>query len=95
MIHANNNAKILTVDDQAEDLEILNHILEKENYHTLSAKNGRDALSILDSQKDIDVILTENDDIDEKLGLNSANNLTLPFKLAFNTLLNKKLINHY
>jgi hypothetical protein len=43
----------------------------------------------------LDVILTENDDIDEKLGLNSANNLTLPFKLAFNTLLNKKLINHY
>lgn len=43
----------------------------------------------------LDVVLTENDDIDEKLGLNSANNLTLPFKLAFNTLLNKKLINHY
>jgi len=43
----------------------------------------------------LDVILTENDDIDEKLGLSSGNNLTLPFKLAFNTLLNKKIINKY
>jgi hypothetical protein len=43
----------------------------------------------------LDVILTENDDIDEKLGLSSASDLSLPFKLAFNTLLNKKIINKY
>jgi hypothetical protein len=43
----------------------------------------------------LDVILTETDDSDDKLGLASANNLSLPFKLAFNTLLNKKIINKY
>ena len=43
----------------------------------------------------LDVVITENDNIDEKLGLSSGNNLTLPFKLAFNTLLNKKIINKY
>jgi len=43
----------------------------------------------------LDVVLTEADDIDDKLGLASANDLTIPFKLAFNTLLNKKIINHY
>jgi hypothetical protein len=43
----------------------------------------------------LDVILTEADDSDDKLGLSSANNLSLPFKLAFNTLLNKKIINKY
>ena len=43
----------------------------------------------------LDVILTESDDADDKLGLASANNLSLPFKLAFNTLLNKKIINKY
>lgn len=43
----------------------------------------------------LDVILTESDDIDEKLGLSSASDLSLPFKLAFNTLLNKKIINKY
>ena len=41
----------------------------------------------------LDVVLTENDDIDEKLGLSSGSDLSLPFKLAFNTLLNKKIIN--
>ena len=43
----------------------------------------------------LDVILTETDDSDDKLGLASANNLSLPFKLSFNTLLNKKIINKY
>jgi hypothetical protein len=44
----------------------------------------------------LNTILTEEDDgIDEKLGLKSSNKTTIPFRLAFNTLLNKKLINHY
>ena len=43
----------------------------------------------------LDVVLSESDDTDDKLGIASANNLTLPFKLAFNTLLNKKMINKY
>ena len=41
-----------------------------------------------------DTILTENDEIDETLGTKSSG-LSLPFKIAFNTLLNKKLINKY
>lgn len=43
----------------------------------------------------LDVVLSESEDTDDKLGIASANNLTLPFKLAFNTLLNKKMINKY
>lgn len=43
----------------------------------------------------LEVVLTENDDVDEKLGLKSASGTSIPFKLAFNSLLNKKLINHY
>jgi hypothetical protein len=35
----------------------------------------------------IDVILTERDEIDENLGIHGAKNLTIPFKIAFNTLL--------
>ena len=42
----------------------------------------------------MEVLLTESSDIDDKLGMKS-NDLSVPFKLAFNTLLNKKLINHY
>lgn len=35
----------------------------------------------------IDVLMTESEEIDENLGVKSSNNLTMPFKLAFNTLL--------
>lgn len=42
----------------------------------------------------MEVLLTESTDIDDKLGM-KTNDLSVPFKLAFNTLLNKKLINHY
>jgi len=43
----------------------------------------------------MEVVLSENEEMDDKLGLKSTNNLSVPFKLAFNSLLNKKLINHY
>ncbi len=42
----------------------------------------------------IEVVLSESDEIDETLGPKSSD-LSLPFKLAFNTLLNKKIINKY
>jgi hypothetical protein len=42
----------------------------------------------------MEVLLTENDIFDETLG-EKSNELTIPFKLAFNTLLNKKIINKY
>lgn len=35
----------------------------------------------------IDVLMTENEDLDENLGTKGQNNLSIPFKLAFNTLL--------
>ena len=43
----------------------------------------------------MDTILTEHEDIDEKLAMKSSTNTSIPFRLAFNSLLNKKLINHY
>ena len=38
----------------------------------------------------IEVLLTEREELDESLGLHGAKDLTIPFKIAFNTL----LINH-
>jgi len=40
----------------------------------------------------VDVILTEREELDEGLGLHGANNLTIPFKIAFNTLLLNKIL---
>jgi hypothetical protein len=40
----------------------------------------------------LETILTESNEVDEDLGLKS-NELSIPFKIAFNTLLIKKIIN--
>lgn len=42
----------------------------------------------------LEVILTENSEMEDSLGMKSKD-VSVPFKIAFNTLLNKKLINHY
>ena len=42
----------------------------------------------------LDVVLSESESHDEKLGLKNSDT-SIPFRLAFNSLLNKKLINHY
>jgi hypothetical protein len=43
----------------------------------------------------LETVLSENEIMDDKLGMKSSTNTSIPFKLAFNSLLNKKLINHY
>jgi hypothetical protein len=43
----------------------------------------------------LDTVLTEHEEIDEQLGIKSSSNTSIPFRIAFNSLLNKKLINHY
>lgn len=46
----------------------------------------------------LETILSERDEVDDNLGLkksDTASKASIPFKLAFNSLLNKKLINHY
>jgi hypothetical protein len=43
----------------------------------------------------LDTVLNEQEIVDEKLGMKSNSQVSIPFKLAFNSLLNKKLINHY
>jgi hypothetical protein len=40
----------------------------------------------------LETVLTEVDQVDEKLGMN-ATELTIPFKIAFNSLLMKSIIN--
>lgn len=42
----------------------------------------------------LDVIMDDGGEIDENLGVRSTE-MSLSFKLAFNTLLNKKIINKY
>jgi hypothetical protein len=41
----------------------------------------------------MEVLMTEREDIDENLGHKSS--VTIPFKLAFNTLLNEQIIKNF
>jgi hypothetical protein len=43
----------------------------------------------------LDTVLTEDEGLDDKLAGKGSSNLSIPFKLAFNSLVQKKLINHY
>lgn len=40
----------------------------------------------------IEVLLTEREELDESLGMHGAKDLTIPFRIAFNTLLINKII---
>ncbi len=42
-----------------------------------------------------DVIMTETEDVDEKLGVKGTSQLTTPFKLAWNTMLRYKFIEKF
>lgn len=40
----------------------------------------------------IEIIMTEREEIDENLGVHTHKNLSIPFKIAFNTLLMNQII---
>ena len=42
----------------------------------------------------VEILMTESEEVDETLGTKSSS-LSIQFKLAFNTLINKKIINKY
>lgn len=43
----------------------------------------------------LEVLMGENEDVDDALGAKGAGQLSIPFKLAFNTLISKNLIKSY
>lgn len=43
----------------------------------------------------IDVVMSESSEHDEKMGLKGTNELTIPFKIAFNTLLRYNILQSF
>jgi len=82
------------------DLDVIEKYVDMSSVETSTSTSGETETKINIIKYELvklmlDVVLSEADDIDDKLGINSAKDLTIPFKMAFNTLLNKKIINHY
>jgi len=66
-----------------------------ENYTQFTGESGETNIHLVKYETVktmIDVMLSEENEIDENLGLKTTE-LTIPFKIAFNTLLMKKIIN--
>lgn len=51
--------KVLVVDDDAVNRLILKKIFEKENHTVVTAKNGQEAMDILDDETDFSVVITD------------------------------------
>jgi len=51
--------KVLIVDDDARNIFALTSVLEEHNMNIISADNGRDAISLLNKQNDIDIVLMD------------------------------------
>ena len=49
---------IMVVDDEANDIETMMSVLEKEGYNVITAKDGMEALTLV-TQKDLDLILLD------------------------------------
>lgn len=81
------------------DLDEIERYLEIDNEALLESGDTETKINLVKFELVkmlLDTVLTENDEgIDDRLGMKSNNKLSIPFKLAFNSLLNKKLINHY
>jgi hypothetical protein len=77
------------------DLEEINSLINIEPTESISGETGQH-ISVVQYELIkimIEVIMSEQDEVDEKLGAKSQ--LSIPFKLAFNTLLNNKTIKKY
>ena len=82
------------------DLDVIEQYLDMSNDTSPEDLSGTTEMKINIIKFDmvkmlLETILTEQDIVDEKLGMKSSLNTSIPFRIAFNSLLNKKLINHY
>jgi len=71
------------LDDEVESEGDTNEIKEEKQIHLVKYELVKNFL---------ETILTESNEVDEDLGMKS-NEVTIPFKIAFNSLLIKKIIN--
>jgi hypothetical protein len=77
------------------DLETL------ESYLAIPAKEGEDndnqfsAIKYEITKLMIEVILSEHKELDESLGIRNQNDLSIPFKIAFNTLLKHNILTKF
>jgi len=76
--------------------KIDDYVQIKETKENISGGTENTAISIIKYETIklmLEIIMDEPEEIDEQLGAKGTNNISIPFKIAFNTLLYKNLLN--
>lgn len=82
------------------DLDVIEEYLDMSNSEPTEIVSGSTEMRINIIKFEmvkmlLETVLSESFGEDDKLGMKSTSQTSIPFRLAFNSLLNKKLINHY
>ena len=78
------------------DLDKIDSYVQIEEKVSTSGETEGTAISIIKYETIklmLEIIMDEQEEIDDKLGIKGISQLSIPFKLAFNTLLYKNLLN--
>jgi hypothetical protein len=78
------------------DLDKIDAYVQIEEKVSSSGETEGTAISIIKYETIklmLEIIMDEQEEIDDKLGIKGISQLSIPFKLAFNTLLYKNLLN--
>ena len=80
------------------DLDEIDNYIQYKSPDNVSGTTGEYHISVVKYETIklmLEVIMDEHEEVDDTLGAKGANHLSVPFKLAFNTLLSKHLIKSY
>lgn len=80
------------------NLENIDKFVNVSNMPTTGTTEGEEKIAFVKYEMIkimTDVIMSESEDIDEKLGSKSSSQVTIPFKLAWNTMLLNKFIEKF
>ena len=78
------------------DLESVSRTIEIEPLYEVSG-NTEQSINLVSFEvikMMLEIIMTEREEVDENLGAYSTKNLSIPFRVAFNTLLKHQILKH-
>lgn len=80
------------------NLENIDKFVNVSNMPTTGTTEGEEKIAFVKYEMIkimTDVVMTETEDIDEKMGAKASSQLSIPFKLAWNTMLFNKFIEKF
>jgi len=80
------------------DLDAISNAVNMDNSNNILSGETEQTINLVSFEVVkmlLEIIMTERDEVDDNLGSYSINKLSIPFKIAFNTLLKHQIIKHF